>query len=76
MMDSLKIYLDNNPGTSLVGTLGGFVLSLTEILTPVLSFIILFASAITAVCLAYIQLKKARAYVKKKSSKKGSRNSR
>ena len=75
-MDSLKIYLDNNPGTSLAGTLGGFMLSITEVLTPVLGFIILFASATTAVCLSYIQFKKARSYAKKKSSKKGSRNSR
>ena len=75
-MDSLKIYLNDNPGTSLAGTLGGFVISLAEVLTPVLSFIILVASAVTAVSLAYIQFNKARAYVKKKSSKKSSRNSR
>ena len=75
-MDSIKVLLDNKPTTSLAGTLGGFFISLTEVLTPVLSFIILFASAITAVCLAYIQYKKARAYVKKKSSKKSSSNPR
>ena len=76
MMDSIKVLLDSKPTTSLAGTLGGFFISLTEVLTPVLSFIILFASAITAVCLAYIQFNKARTYVKKKSSKKSSSNSR
>ena len=74
-MDSLKVFLHNNPGQSLLGTISGYAIYFIEILNPILSFMILLASTITAVSLSYIQYKKATSYVKK-TSKKSNRNSR
>mgnify|MGYP003110915644 CR=1 FL=1 len=74
-MDTLRLYLHNNPGSSLLGTISGYTIHLADVLSPILSFIILVASTITAISLAYIQYKRARSYGKN-TSKKSSRNTR
>ena len=74
-MDTLKVYLHNNPGSSLLGTISGYIVYFAEVLSPVLSFLILLASTVTALSLAYIQYKRATSYGKK-ASKKSNRNSR
>lgn len=76
-MDSVKTLLYNNPSAGLGTSLGGFLISLTDILPPFLRFLILLFSTITAISMAYIQYSKALGvYYEKKSRKKGSRNTR
>ena len=58
-MDSLKQALINNPGTGMISSLTGYILSLIEMLPGILRFIILIASTVTAVSLAYIHLRRA-----------------
>jgi len=74
-MDTLKVLLHDNPGISLTGTISGYIISFSELFSPVLSFLILLASTVTAISLAYIQYKRAISYGKN-TSKKSSRNSR
>ena len=66
-MDSLKQALINNPGTGMISSLTGYILSLIEMLPGILRFIILIASTVTAISLAYIHLR--RALVVKKQNK-------
>ena len=58
-MDTLKQVLLNKPGTGLASSLTGCFISLTDMLPDFLRFIILVASTITAVSLAYIHLRRA-----------------
>ena len=58
-MDSLKQALINNPGTGMISSLTGYILSLIEMLPGILRFIILIASTVTAISLAYIHLRRA-----------------
>ncbi len=74
-MDTLRHYLHNNPGSSLTGTISGYIVSFSELFSPILSFLILLASTVTAISLAYIQYRRALNYGKN-TSKKSSRNSR
>ena len=66
-MDSLKQALLNNPGPGMISSLTGDILSLIEMLPGILRFIILIASTVTAISLAYIHLR--RALVVKKQNK-------
>lgn len=76
-MDSVKTLLYNNPSAGLGTSLGGFLISLTDLLPPFLRFLILLFSTVTAISMAYIQYSKALGvYYEKKSRKKGSRNTR
>ncbi len=79
-MESVKEILYNYPFRSLSASFSGYLLSLTEYVSPLLRFLILLFSTITALSLAYIHYNKAMGiyYGKKKkgNSKKGNRNSR
>ena len=78
-MDTLKTILSDHPFAGVGTSLGGYVISTIDFISPVLRFIILLFSTITAIFLAYLHYKKARRWwneENKKSSKKGSRNSR
>ena len=77
MLDSIKSALDNRPFSGLTTSLGGYILSLSDFLSPILGFVILVLSTVTAISVAYIQYDKARRiwYAKKNSSKKGNSNS-
>ena len=55
----MKEILANHPGCSIVGSLCGYVLSLIDYLPAVMRLVILLASTITAVSMAYIHYKKA-----------------
>ena len=77
-MGSLKTSLNENPNTGFIGSIGGFIVHCMDVLSPILSFILLTASTITAIFICYIQYKRFRRYYfgEKNSSKKSSRNSR
>ena len=78
MLDSIKSILNERPFSSLSTSLGGYLLSLTEVLTPFLRFLILAFSTITAFSVAYVHYKRARRewYGEKDSSKKDNSNPR
>lgn len=78
MSDSIKAILHNHPFSGISTAMGGYIISLTEILSPLLRFSILVFSTVTAVSVAYVQYNKARrVYGKEKnSSKKSNSNSR
>ena len=60
--------------------MGGYMLSLSDILSPVLRFLILIFSTVTAISVAYVQYNKAwrvwNVKDKKEPRKKGNSNSR
>lgn len=60
MSDSIRSLLQNRPFSSLSTSLGGYFLSLTEILTPLLRFFILFFSTVTAFSVAYVHYNEVR----------------
>ena len=79
MLDSIKVGLDNHPFAGVGTSIGGYILSLSEFISPLFRFLILTFSTITAVSVAYVQYNKARRIwnVKNKNtSKKGNNNSR
>ena len=77
MSDSIKTVLNNHPIPGMGASMGGYIISLSEVLSPALRFFILLCSTITAISIAYVQYNKARrVYVKvKNSSKEGNSNS-
>lgn len=77
MSDSIKAILSNHPLGGISTAMGGYIISLTEMLSPIFRFLILTFSTITAISVAYIQYNRARrVYVKDKDpSKKGNSNS-
>ena len=79
-MDSIRAILDNHPLPGIGASLGGYMLSLSEMLPPFLRFLILIFSTVTAISVAYVQYNKAWSMWNVKSekdpSKKGNSNSR
>ena len=78
MTDSIKEVLNNHPFGGIGTAMGGYIISLSEMLSPIFRFLILTFSTITAISVAYVQYNKARrVYGKvKKFRKKGRSNSR
>lgn len=78
MSDSIRAVLSNHPFGGIGASMSGYIISLSEALSPFFRFLILLFSTVTAISVAYIQYNKAwRVYGKvKKRSKKGSCNSR
>ena len=79
MLDSIKSLLSDRPFSSITTSLGGYMLSLSEFLSPILRFLILIFSSVTAISVAYVQYNKARRVwnaKEKDSRKKGNCNSR
>ena len=78
MLDSIKVALSNHPFKGVGASMGGYVLSLSEMLSPFFRFLILFFSTVTAISVAYVQYNKAwRVWNDKSgkdSSKKGNSN--
>ena len=76
MLDSIKTVLNNHPFGGITTAMGGYVISLSDMLSPFFRFLILIFSTVTAISVAYVQYNKARsAYDKaKKPSKKGDSN--
>ena len=60
MSDSIKAVLHNHPFGGVGTSLAGYILSLSEFLSPIFRFCILIFSTITAVSLAYVQYNKAK----------------
>ena len=78
MSDSIKTVLNNHPFGGVTASLVGYILSLSEFISPVLRFFILVFSTVTAVSLAYVQYNKARGVWndhKKDTRKKDNSNS-
>ena len=79
MLDSIKVALSNHPFKGVGAAMGGYILSLSDILSPVLRFLILIFSTVTAISVAYVQYNKAwrvwNVKGKKDPSKKGNSNS-
>ena len=59
MLDSIKTVLNDHPFGGIGTSLGGYILSFSEILHPVFRFLILFFSTVTAISVAYVQYNKA-----------------
>ena len=80
MLDSIKVALSNHPFKGVGASMGGYVLSLSEMLSPFFRFLILIFSTVTAISVAYVQYNKAWSMWNVKSkenpSKKGDSNSR
>ena len=78
MLDSINHILNERPFSSLTTSLGGYLLSLTEFLSPFLRFLILVFSTVTAFSVAYVHYNRARRdwYGEKDPSKKDNSNSR
>ena len=78
MFSSIRDTLDSHPITNIFASLTGYLISLSDVISPSLRFLILLFSTSTAISVAYIQFNKARRlwYGKKDSSKKGNSNSR
>ena len=76
MLDSIRTVLHDHPFGGVGASMGGYVLSLSEMLSQFFRFLILFFSNVTAISVAYVQYNKARsAYGKVKNpSKKGDSN--
>ena len=79
-MESVRDFLYNYPFRTMSASFSGYIISLTEYISPLLRLLILLFSTITALCLAYIHYNKAMGIYygkkKKRNSKKGNRNSR
>ena len=76
MFSSIKELLDSHPFTGITTSLGGYVLSFSDFLSPILRFLILLFSTSTAISVAYVHYNKARrTWYGKDSSKKDSSNS-
>ena len=58
-MDTVKQILLDRPGTGLASSLSGYLISFSEILPDALRFVILIASTVTAISLAYIHVRRA-----------------
>ena len=79
MLDSIRVGLDNHPFAGVGTSIGGYILSLSEFISPLFRFLILTFSTITAISVAYVQYNKARRIwnVKNENTgKKGNNNSR
>ena len=78
MMGFFRDSLEAHPLVNITASLSGYLLSLSDLIPPILRFLILLFSTSTAISVAYIQFNKARRlwYGKKDSSKKGNSNSR
>ena len=76
-MDTIRQII-HDPAKGLSTSTIGTMISMMEQLSPVIRFVILICSAVTALSVAYIHLSKAKGvYVKKnKKNTKGNRNSR
>ena len=72
--DSIEEILTEHPVIGVSGSLGGYLLSLMDILPDVMRLAILIASTVTAISLAYIHIKKA-LDVKRRSDVKRKRKS-
>ncbi len=59
-MDSVRAILSDHPFAGVGTSIGGYILSLSEFLSPLFRFCILVFSTITALSVAYVQFKKAR----------------
>ena len=72
MLDSIKTVLSNHPFGGIGASMGGYILSLSEFISPFFRFLILVFSTVTAVSVAYVQYNKAwRVWnVNKESSRK------
>ena len=77
MSDSIKTVLHNHPFGGVTTSLAGYILSLSDFISPILRFCILVFSTVTAVSLAYVQYNKARRIwnAQKDPSKKNNSNS-
>ena len=75
MLDSIKLILNERPFSSMGTSLGGYFISLMDALNPVLRFLILLFSTVTAVSVAYVHYSRARRIWngKKNTSKKDNR---
>ena len=91
MLDSIRVGLSNHPLAGVGTSIGGYILSLSEFISPLFRFLILTLnssgilssdtrfSTITAISVAYVQYNKARRIWNVKNentSKKGNNNSR
>ena len=59
MISFFKDSLENHPFTGIGTSLGGYVLSLSDFMSPLLRFLILIFSTVTAISVAYVQYNKA-----------------
>ncbi len=77
MLDSAKSLISNRPFSSLTTSFSGYLISLTEVLSPLLRFLILFFSTVTAFSVAYVHYNIARREwdAKKDTSKENNSNS-
>ena len=77
MFSSIRDIFHEHPLSNIFASLLGYLLSLSEFISPVFRFLILVFSTRTAISVAYIQFNKARRlwYGKKDSSKKDDSNS-
>ena len=74
-MSSVKSALINHPLALMGVSIGGLAITISEMFSPVLQFIILLASTVTAIALAYTHLNRAiNSYYIKKSKKKDKKN--
>ena len=77
MFSSIRDTLDNYPFTSISTSLSGYMISLFDIVPPLLRFLILVFSTSTAISVAYIHFSKARReWYGEDSSKKDNSNTR
>tara|TARA_Y100000034_G_C6621467_1_gene270943 strand:+ start:132 stop:362 length:231 start_codon:yes stop_codon:yes gene_type:complete len=58
-MSSVKSALINHPLALMGVSIGGLAITISEMFSPVLQFIILLASTVTAIALAYTHFKRA-----------------
>ena len=74
-MTSIRSAFINHPLAVMGVSIGGWAVTISEMFSPVLQFVILLASTITAVALAYTHLNRAiNLYYIKKSKKKDKKN--
>ena len=78
MLTSLKDSLAARPFAGISTSIGGYILSLADFISPFLRFLILLFSTITAISVAYVHYTKARRtwYGKEDTGKKGNSNTR
>ena len=59
MLDSIRNILSERPFSSIGTSLGGYLVSLSDMVSPFLRFLILVFSTVTAISVAYVQYNKA-----------------
>ena len=76
MMGFFRDSLEAHPLVNITASLSGYLLSLSDLIPPILRFLILLFSTSTAISVAYIQFNKARRlWHGKDPSKKDNSNS-